>query len=310
MRKSDIVFFLTGASALVCETVWARLLARVLGSDAGAAAIVLATFMGGMGAGALLFAGLAHRTARPVRWFAAFEVFVGAWAALSPSAFVALHPVDGFTARALVAAAILVPPTLAMGASFPLMGRIAIGRDAETARETSAFYAANTVGGALGCLLGPCFFMPLFGLSGALRAAAVVELAAASLALVLLAPACGARAPIVGTAPEVARVSWTDPFLWVALLLGATSLALEVLLLRLLVTVTGASVYAFALVVGVFLLGIALGSRRLATARPSPSANIGANVGANDGANDAANDSASTVGAHARTVFSAALAAP
>jgi len=65
MRRSDLVFFLTGAAALVHESIWARLLTRVLGSQAGATAVVLAVFMAGLGAGALLVAGRARRTARP-----------------------------------------------------------------------------------------------------------------------------------------------------------------------------------------------------------------------------------------------------
>jgi len=337
----------------VCETVWARLLARVLGSDAGASAIVLATFMGGMGLGALAFARLAHRSSHPVRWFASFELFIGVWAASSPSLLEALRPVDGFAWRAAVSAIVLLPPTLAMGASFPLMGRIAIRSDEEAGRATSAFYAANTFGGALGCLAAPCVLMPAFGLSGALRAAAVIELTAALLALAWLEPrlvrSAGAqprdsssrandandandasndrRAAPETVAPEPARTPTassmptraatspstahtsktpsassrvatiaTERLLWVALLFGAASLALEVLLLRLLVTVTGASVYAFALVVGVFLVGIALGSRELARVRDFLAARRA--------------NASSPGGAHAPVVFHAALAAP
>ena len=62
MRKSDLLFFLTGAAALVYESVWIRLLARLIGSDAGGLAVVLAVFMGGMGLGAALCGGLAKRS--------------------------------------------------------------------------------------------------------------------------------------------------------------------------------------------------------------------------------------------------------
>src|SRR6185503_3924186 len=55
--------------------------------------------------------------------------------------------------------------------------------------------------------------------------------------------------------------------LWATFLFGAASLALEVLLLRLLVSVTGASVFAFAIVTAVFLFGIGIGSRQLAERR-------------------------------------------
>ncbi len=266
MRKSDFVFFLTGVVALVYETVWARSLTRILGSDAGAAAIVLATFMAGLGLGGACASRLARKTARPVELFAALELFVAAWAAASPFLMGLLHPIDGFTARAAVSAAMLLPPTLAMGATFPLMGRIAIPSAAATHGETAAFYGANTLGAALGALLAACVFMPLLGLSGALYAAALLDVVAAGLALAWL--------PRENSTPEVERPPppWSmlhEPVLFVAFALGAASLAIEVLSLRLLVTVTGASVYAFALVLAVFLCGIGLGGRQLAQQRGS-----------------------------------------
>lgn len=272
MRKSDLVFFLSGAAALSYETTWARLLARVLGSDAPAAAIVLATFMGGMGLGAAACSELARRTRSPVRLFAALEFFVAAWAALSPWMIAAMHPVDGFLARASVSALLLLPPTFCLGATFPLMGRLAIRTRAEATSETSAFYGANTLGAALGALLAPFALMPVFGLSGALVAAAGLDVAAAALALVLLCDSAPVEPELVALAPRDARgpasrasAIGREPY--AAFLLGATSLALEVLLLRLLVTVTGASVYAFAIVLSVFLFGIGFGSRQLTERR-------------------------------------------
>jgi len=119
MKRSDLVFFLTGAGALVYENVWVRLLGRILGSDAGATAVVLAVFMGGMGAGAILLSRWARTTRSPVRLFAALEIFIGLWAAASPWLLGLLHPVDGFAARALVSAMLLLPPTVAMGATSP-----------------------------------------------------------------------------------------------------------------------------------------------------------------------------------------------
>lgn len=272
MRKTDVVFFLSGAAALGYETVWARLLARVLGSDASASAIVLAVFMGGMGLGAYAFAERARKTAQPVRLFALLELLVGAWAALSPWILERLDPVDGFVARALVCAAILLPPTFVLGATFPLMGRIAIRTRGEASSETSAFYGANTLGAAFGALLAPFVLMPRFGLSGALVASAFLDVIAALLAWVLLRPEPEFVEEIVPRESthrtrDATPSAWREPLLWIAFTFGFASLALEVLGLRILITVAGASVYAFAIVVCVFLLGIAIGSRQLTERR-------------------------------------------
>jgi spermidine synthase len=260
MRRSDLVFFLSGTAALVYETIWARLLARVLGHQASATAVILAVFMAGLGFGAWSWSERARSAARPQALFARLEAFIGVWAAASPWILAAITPVDGFGLRALVCAGALLPPTIAMGATFPVMGRLTVTARAAAGRETSGFYGANTLGAGVGVLLGAGLFMPLFGLGPGLAAASVLSFAAALLALTLEAPGL----PAAGETVLQGR-GRLDPFLLVPLCLGCSSLALEVVLTRLLVTVTGASVYAFAIVLAVFLLGIGLGSRQAMT---------------------------------------------
>jgi len=257
MRVRDLLFFASGLSALVYQTVWARLLARRLGSDATGVAVVLAVFMAGLALGSALCAGLARRARRPVALFAFIELALAVWAVLSPRLLAALPVVDGMSARAGSAALVLLGPTALMGATFPLMGRIAIAQRAQTGRGTSAFYGANTLGAAAGAVLGPFVLMPGLGLSGALVAAGGLELAVALGAALLL------RAPERTEVPAPARWSgWArEPLLWATGLLGASALALEVLLTRVLVALSGASIYAFAIVLATFLAGLGLGAR-------------------------------------------------
>jgi len=263
MRRSDFVFFLSGAAALVEETVWARWLARILGSDAAGAAIVVAIFLGGLGLGALLFARVAERTSRPLRLYVMLEIAIAAWAAATPFVLGNAPPIESFLGRAAFATAVLLPPTLGFGATVPLMARLAVRSRAEATSETSAFYGANTLGAAAGALAAPFLLLPTLGLPGTLWAAAGIEVLAAVLALVLLSEPL--REPRTATRSEPSQRF--DRILVAALLLGFASLTLEIALLRLLVTVTGASVYAFGIVLFVFLLGIGLGARQLAARR-------------------------------------------
>ena len=256
MKRSDVVFFLSGAGALVYENVWVRLLCRVLGSDAAATAVVLAVFMGGMGVGAILLSRWARSTSRPAVLFAGLEIFIGLWAAGSPWLLGALHPVDGFAARALVSGLLLLPPTIAMGATFPLMGRLTIGADADVGGETAGFYGANTLGACAGAVIGPFVLVPLLGFNLGLLLAAGLDFVAAGLALRLSAPPSADVPALTSRLPRPVLAVLPVPFL-----LGASALALEVLLTRVLITVTGASVYAFAIVLAVFLGGIGIGSR-------------------------------------------------
>ncbi len=258
MVSSDLVFLLSGAAALSYEVLWARLLSRSLGGDAEGAAVVLALFMAGLGLGAALFAHRAANASRPRTLFAALELFVAAWAAASPWMLSAIGPSESLAVLTLLCALVILPPTLAMGATFPLMGRLAIAEHGAAGPATSRFYGANTLGACVGALLAPAVLMPLFGLSRGLAAAAMLDLAAAALVFGLQP----ARPPT----PRRARRLWAlSPALaLIPFLLGFSSLALEVLLTRLLVSVTGATVYAFAVVLAVFLLGIGLGSRQAA----------------------------------------------
>ncbi|MCZ6598375.1 MAG: fused MFS/spermidine synthase, partial [Planctomycetota bacterium] len=268
MRKADLVFFLSGAAALVYEVVWTRLLTRLVGSDALGIGVVLAVFMAGLGIGALAFSGLARRTRDPRRLFLVLELGLAAWACASPFLLDALAPVASLGARLASAAALLFPPTLVMGATFPLMGRLVIRRSADAGRDTSSFYGANTIGAAAGALAAPFLLMPALGLTRTLFAAAALDVVAGILVLGLAAPAAPAsERSRPAPDPSGPRL---HPVLLTPFLLGFASLALEVVLTRVLVTMTGASIYAFALVLTVYLGGIGLGSRQAMTllARP------------------------------------------
>jgi spermidine synthase len=254
MSLRDLVFFLSGVAALAYEVLWARLAARSLGGDAEGGAVVLALFMGGLGLGAHLAAGPAARARRPTLVFALLEIGLGAWAALSPYLLERLELAPAFALRAAGVAAVLLPATLAMGATFPLMGRLAIDVRAQGGASTARFYGVNTLGACVGALLAPAWLMPTFGLRLGLGVAALIDVAAGLLALRLaFAPRAPAGAPS-GSGAVPARL------LAAVALLGASSLALEVLLTRLLIHVTGATLYAFAIVLAVFLLGIGWGS--------------------------------------------------
>jgi len=197
--------------------------------------------------------------ARPVRLYAGLEAGLGLWAGLTAFWFPALDPVSSPGLRLALAVVFLLPPTLAMGATFPLMGRLTIAGDGDTGSATSAFYGANTLGAAAGALLGPLVLMPNLGLSLSLGAAAALDLGAAGLALRWLrGGAANPRGAEAGGALPL-----LDPILIATFLVGACGMGLEVVLSRLLVTVTGSSVYAYAIVLAVFLAGIGLGSRQL-----------------------------------------------
>ena len=70
MRGLAAIFFLSGATGLVYEVVWARELGFVVGNAAGAQALVLATYMGGLALGNAWLGRQADAVASPWAWYA------------------------------------------------------------------------------------------------------------------------------------------------------------------------------------------------------------------------------------------------
>src|SRR5688500_10990573 len=79
-----VLLFVSGATGLVYELVWSNYLQQTLGNSGQAHAIVIATFMGGLAAGAFVFGRLADRVKRPLLLYGLFELGIGLYAALYP----------------------------------------------------------------------------------------------------------------------------------------------------------------------------------------------------------------------------------
>jgi predicted membrane-bound spermidine synthase len=72
-----LIFFLSGASALIFESLWFRLAGLPLGNSVWSASLVLAAFMGGLALGNGLVARFHGRVLQPVRIYAVLEFAIG-----------------------------------------------------------------------------------------------------------------------------------------------------------------------------------------------------------------------------------------
>ncbi len=281
-----VVFVLSGASGLIYQISWVRLLSLTFGVTIYAISVVVAAFMGGLALGSVLGGRLADRVRRPILWYAAIEVAVAGLGLLSPqaltwvqSAYVALYPrnadeaVLGLVAlRFSLAAAVLLIPTTLMGATLPLMvkGSLAMGRD--VGPRVSWLYAGNTAGAILGTLGAGFFLIGTLGISATIHAAAVCNLTAAVAALALGAVA-RPTAPLATTNAENSASTDTEevtgpgfaPMVRALVIVtfavqGFASLAYEIIWTRILALILDGTTYAFSTVLATVLLGIALGS--------------------------------------------------
>ncbi len=268
-----LLFFISGISGLIYETVWFRMLIRVFGTTLEATSTVLAVFMGGLALGAVLAGKKADGLKNPLKIYAGLELLV-AFSALAatfimaglPELIAPLLP-EGGTAgaaaavpliRLLVSGAVLLIPTLLMGATLPLLVSHLSESVEDSGGKISRLYALNTLGAVLGVLVSGYILIGHVGEKGTAILAALLNLLIAA-RIMALNPAD--RLPrAAAPAQTAAAAGGYRRMLFIMGLSGFTALALEVLWARALVLTIGNSVYAFAAMLSVYLLGIALGS--------------------------------------------------
>lgn len=267
-----VIFAASGFAGLIYESIWTHYLKLFLGHAAYAQTLVLALFMGGLAAGAWLAGKWSARIKNPLAVYAAAEGALAVWGwafhheyvAATTFAYNAIFPAlpsplaAGVFQYAL-SAALILPQTLLLGATFPLISSALIRAFPSTAGYSlSLLYCTNSLGGAAGIIASGFVLIPRIGLPGALLAAALLN-ALAGLAAWLVSR--GKESPAL--APETRAgggpATLRTLFLAAAFVTGASSFMYEVGWLRMLSLVLGTSTHAFELMVGAFIIGLGLG---------------------------------------------------
>jgi spermidine synthase len=283
-----LCFFLSGAAALVLQVLWTRMLGHVFGATALAVSTTLTAFMMGLALGAFIGGRWAPKLKRPLLVFAVLETAVGLYGLLVPSLlgqmpavqrFIGIELGIGFIGysllRFVIVTAILILPTTAMGATLPVLAEGVVKRGPEIASRVGRLYAANTFGAVVGAVVAGFVLIPDLGIEVTVRLAAGIDLFVALLVLLLYKLGGGSRILLYerekrsaddillelepirpeDVTPAAARVS-----LVAFMVSGASAMMLEVLWTRAVGVVIGASTYAFTLILGTFLVGLASGA--------------------------------------------------
>jgi spermidine synthase len=255
----------SGFVALAFETLWVKQLGRVVGVEVHAVTIALSAFFAGLALGGAFLGRLADRSSRPIRLYAALEVGVAALGVLSTLAlaraagpFVALRETVGSFAWGLPFGLVGLPAFL-MGGTLPALLRALHPGHAAVAPATGLLYAANTAGAVAGTLASPFLLVPAFGISGTGFFAGIVSLLVAGAALVF-----DRRAADPAASKSAGAVTPRSPEARLALALyavaGGVALGYEVVWSELLVQFLSTRAYAFAVMLGTYLTGLAVGS--------------------------------------------------
>src|SRR5437899_12954637 len=92
-RAYTVLFFLSGATGLIYELLWVRLLYQAFGSTIQSVTTVVAAYMGGLGLGAWLLGRKADRHARPAALYGWLEIAIGVFGLASPFVLSLAHRV-------------------------------------------------------------------------------------------------------------------------------------------------------------------------------------------------------------------------
>src|SRR3989449_852654 len=287
-RAYSLLFFLSGATGLVYELLWVRVLYQTFGSTIQSVTTVVAAYMGGLGLGAWLFGRRVDRHPRPAALYGRLELAIGAFGAVSPFVLALVHrfylgaagalQLGGGASMALrfgLAALVLLVPTTLMGGTLPVLTRAFMASDrGELPRAVGLLYGLNTLGAVVGTALAGFFLIEYAGIRASLWGTALLNLALGVAALAVARPLAplppSGDGPVGGARPPTPRLLRSVGLA----LLGLTAFASlldEIAWTRVLVMIVGGSTYAFTLVLLVFLLGIGIGSRIVAHRSVAPS---------------------------------------
>lgn len=268
-----LLFFLSGISGLIYESIWSRYIRQFVGSAATAQVLVLSLFMGGMALGALLCSRWLARVQRPVRAYGLIEGGIGLYALVFPwlatgvmrLCYDTIFPALGGGAaigpiKWTMAGLLILPPCILLGMTFPLMSAGILRRDREHSGEILSFlYFTNSIGAALGALLSGFVLVGRFGLPGTLACAAALNI---FIALVAFAQR-GEHAPIVERPPvsgeRETRAGLVRLLLIVSFGTGLSSFMYEIGWIRLLSMIIGSATHSFEVMLSAFVFGLAVG---------------------------------------------------
>ncbi|MCG6875130.1 MAG: fused MFS/spermidine synthase, partial [Betaproteobacteria bacterium] len=271
-----VLFTISGFAGLIYESIWSHYLKLFLGHAAYAQTLVLALFMGGMAVGAWIASRRGVRWRNLLRGYAVVEAVIGVAALAFHGVFVAAtdaayatvlpalaNPAAAALFKWSLAGALILPQSILLGMTFPLMSAGLLRRHPERPGEALALlYFTNSFGAAVGVLASGFLLIDKLGLPGTIQFAGLLNLGLAALVWVLargpdrapVAVPAAAAQPGEPTVPASLRL-----MLAIAFLTGAASFIYEIGWIRMLSLVLGSATHSFELMLSAFILGLALG---------------------------------------------------
>jgi spermidine synthase len=279
-----VFFLVSGFCSILYEIIWLRIAMAQFGVTTAMVSLVLSAFMVGLGLGSwgsgIVVRKYGARAQFPaLRFYAVMELLIGLSAIAVPRQLVwgrelllkmvremSLSSSAYYFPAGIWLAITLVPWCMCMGATFPLaMAAIKQDREPKAARSFSYLYVANVLGAATGAVV-PLFLIELFGFQRTLHISAVLNLLLAASAFSLsFSRKPSLVAETLNETSALPQSSGSEFFsgqalLWLLFGTGLTSMGAEVVWVRLYTPFLSTVVYAFAAILGPYLVAMDFGS--------------------------------------------------
>src|ERR1051325_10364712 len=229
LRLVAACFFLSGATGLIYEVLWARMLGLVFGGTTLAVSTVLAAFMGGLALGSALAGRRGGQVKRPVRAYGWLEIGIAIYALAVPFLFSLVdnlyaviwqqfHP--GFFVfsiwRFFLSCLMLLVPTTLMGATLPLLSAALLRSAGRASISLTKLYTRNLAGAIFGCVVAGFVLLPVLGVRLTIYTAAAINVAIGIISILaerhIDASAIESSSPT--TEPQLALNTATDKRFW------------------------------------------------------------------------------------------------
>jgi spermidine synthase len=271
-----VCFVLSGATGLIYEVLWARMLGLVFGATTLAVSTVLAAFMGGLALGSALAGRLSPRIKEPIAAYGRIEIAVAIYALAIPLLF---SVVDTFYAvvwrqvqpgfftftllRFAFSCLLLLVPTTLMGATLPVLAAALLHVEGHDTNSVTRLYACNLAGAILGTLVAGFFLLPTVGVRTTIIITACINIVVGFVAIKTQRRVQQQSRLSVDKSALIEVPGPADhSYFWffAALASGFVTISAQVAWTRVLTMIIGSSTYAFSIVVALFLVGLAGGA--------------------------------------------------
>lgn len=279
-----ISFLLSGFCALVYQVIWLRLTYASFGINSQILSIIISVFMLGLAIGSWSSSKIIKWSKKikidEIKIYATAELLIGLSALIVPRILIIgnnillnFNEINSFTYflySGLFITIIILPWTILMGMTIPvIMGFLKRKNVVSYNKSFSYLYLANTIGAIIGVALSAIVLIELLGFANTLLITSLINFSIASFFLFIF--------PKYFDLPEKHDLIINERnkniflpldsqkrrlILWLLFFTGFISMGLEVVWTRVFTPVLGTTIYAFAIVLLIYLLGTCIGSWR------------------------------------------------